>query len=65
MRMRFGIGCKRAHTLKEIGQEFDVTHERIRQIEEKALQKLRSLGRVRGLRELVNARARSRVSSNN
>jgi len=50
MRMRFGIGCKRAHTLREIGQEFNVTHDRIRQIEAKALQKLRSLGRVRGLR---------------
>jgi len=33
--MRFGIGCEREHTLEEIGQEFDVTRERIRQIEPK------------------------------
>ena len=55
MRMRFGIGCKHAHTLGEIGQEFNVTRERIRQIEKKALQKLRSPGRARGLQALVNA----------
>ena len=36
IRMRFGIGCEREHTLEEIGQEFDVTRERIRQIEAKA-----------------------------
>jgi hypothetical protein len=38
----FGIGCEREHTLEEIGQEFDVTRERIRQIEAKALRQLRS-----------------------
>ena len=57
MRMRFGIGCKRAHTLGEIGQEFNVTRERIRQIEAKALLKLRSPGRARSLQALVNALA--------
>ena len=40
IRMRFGIGCEREHTLEEIGQEFDVTRERIRQIEAKALRQL-------------------------
>jgi DNA-directed RNA polymerase sigma subunit (sigma70/sigma32) len=37
IRLRFGIGCDREHTLEEIGQQFDVTRERIRQIEAKAL----------------------------
>ena len=41
LRMRFGIGEKADHTLEEVGQDFDVTRERIRQIEEKALRKLR------------------------
>jgi Sigma-70, region 4 len=40
--LRFGIGCEREHTLEEIGQEFDVTRERIRQIEAKALRHLRA-----------------------
>jgi RNA polymerase primary sigma factor len=39
--MRFGIEEKADHTLEEVGQDFDVTRERIRQIEEKALRKLR------------------------
>jgi len=42
IRLRFGIGCDREHTLEEIGQQFDVTRERIRQIEAKALRQLRS-----------------------
>ena len=42
IRMRFGIGCDREHTLEEIAQGFGLTRERIRQIEGKALQKLRS-----------------------
>jgi RNA polymerase primary sigma factor len=41
LRMRFGIGEKADHTLEEVGKDFDVTRERIRQIEEKALRKLR------------------------
>ncbi|HWF47996.1 MAG TPA: sigma-70 family RNA polymerase sigma factor, partial [Bryobacteraceae bacterium] len=47
IRLRFGIGCEREHTLEEIGQEFDVTRERIRQIEAKALRQLRSPERAR------------------
>lgn len=53
VRMRFGIGCEREHTLEEIGQEFSVTRERIRQIEAKALRQLRSPDRMRRLRSLM------------
>ena len=56
IRLRFGIGCEREHTLEEIGQEFDVTRERIRQIEAKALRQLRSPERARHLRALLVAR---------
>jgi RNA polymerase primary sigma factor len=56
IRMRFGIGCEREHTLEEIGQEFDVTRERIRQIEAKALRQLRAPERARRLRALMAAR---------
>jgi RNA polymerase primary sigma factor len=56
IRMRFGIGCEREHTLEEIGQEFDVTRERIRQIEAKALRQLRAPERARRLRALLAAR---------
>ena len=41
LRMRFGIGMNTDHTLEEVGKQFDVTRERIRQIEAKALRKLR------------------------
>jgi RNA polymerase primary sigma factor len=44
IRLRFGIGCEREHTLEEIGQEFDLTRERIRQIEADALRRLRAAG---------------------
>jgi len=53
--LRFGIGCEREHTLEEIGQEFDVTRERIRQIEAKALRQLRALERAGRLRALMAA----------
>jgi RNA polymerase primary sigma factor len=56
IRLRFGIGCEREHTLEEIGQEFDVTRERIRQIEAKSLRQLRSPERARHLRALLAAR---------
>ena len=50
LKMRFGIGERRDHTLEEIGQDFDVTRERIRQIEAKALRKLRHPTRSKQLR---------------
>jgi RNA polymerase primary sigma factor len=53
LRLRFGIGEEGEHTLEEVGQRFDVTRERIRQIEAKALRKLRSPLRARGLRSFV------------
>jgi len=53
IRLRFGIGCEREHTLEEIGQEFDVTRERIRQIEAKALRQLRAPERARRLGALI------------
>ena len=56
IRMRFGIGCEREHTLGEIGQEFDVTRERIRQLESKAFQKLRAPEIARRLRALMAER---------
>jgi RNA polymerase primary sigma factor len=56
IRLRFGIGCEREHTLEEIGQEFDVTRERIRQIEAKALRRLRAPDRAGRLRALMPAR---------
>ena len=55
IRLRLGIGCEREHTLEEIGQEFDVTRERIRQIEAKALRQLRAPGRALRLRALMAA----------
>ncbi|MBX7136752.1 MAG: RNA polymerase sigma factor RpoD [Oligoflexia bacterium] len=53
LRMRFGIGEKSDHTLEEVGQNFDVTRERIRQIEAKALRKLRHPSRSKKLRSFV------------
>jgi RNA polymerase primary sigma factor len=55
LRLRFGIGCEREHTLQEIGREFDVTRERIRQIETKALQALRDPEKANRLRQLLAA----------
>ena len=53
LRLRFGIEEKTDHTLEEVGQSFDVTRERIRQIEAKALRKLRHPSRTRQLRPFV------------
>ena len=53
LRMRFGIGQKTDYTLEEVGKQFAVTRERIRQIEAKALRKLRQTGRSRNLEGFV------------
>jgi RNA polymerase primary sigma factor len=55
LRMRFGIGERADHTLEEVGQDFDVTRERIRQIEAKALKKLRHPSRSKRLRPFIEA----------
>ena len=54
LRMRFGIGMNTDHTLEEVGQQFSVTRERIRQIEAKALRKLRHPSRSRILRSFLD-----------
>ncbi|MFH0823859.1 MAG: RNA polymerase sigma factor RpoD [Pseudomonadota bacterium] len=53
LRMRFGIGERADHTLEEVGQDFDVTRERIRQIEAKALKKLRHPSRSKRLKPFI------------
>ena len=55
LRMRFGIDMNTDHTLEEVGKQFDVTRERIRQIEAKALRKLRHPTRSDGLRSFLDA----------
>ena len=54
LRMRFGIDMNTDHTLEEVGKQFDVTRERIRQIEAKALRKLRHPSRSEHLRSFLD-----------
>ena len=54
LRMRFGIGMNTDHTLEEVGQQFNVTRERIRQIEAKALRKLKHPSRSKKLRSFLD-----------
>jgi len=54
IRMRFGIGMNNDHTLEEVGKQFDVTRERIRQIEAKALRKMRHPTRSEKLRSYLD-----------
>jgi RNA polymerase primary sigma factor len=54
LRMRFGIEMNTDHTLEEVGKQFDVTRERIRQIEAKALRKLRHPSRSERLRSFLD-----------
>ena len=55
LRMRFGIGMKTDHTLQEVGQQFSLTRERIRQIQAKALQKLKYPSRSSKLRGFLDS----------
>ena len=63
LRMRFGIGMNTDHTLEEVGQQFSVTRERIRQIEAKALRKLKHPSRSRKLRSFLGQRLRKSPAS--
>ena len=54
LELRFGMDDGRCRTLEEVGKEFDVTRERIRQIEAKALRKLRHPSRSKKLRDFLN-----------
>ena len=51
LEMRFGLGDGVSHTLEEVGQEFEVTRERIRQIEAKALEKIKKQGAIKKLQD--------------
>lgn len=64
LRMRFGIGMSTDHTLEEVGQQFNVTRERIRQIEAKALRKLKHPSRSRKLRSFLGGKTNMGASKN-
>jgi RNA polymerase primary sigma factor len=63
LRMRFGIDMNTDHTLEEVGKQFDVTRERIRQIEAKALRKLRHPSRSDNLRSFIDAESSEQSTS--
>ena len=63
LRMRFGIGMNSDHTLEEVGQQFNVTRERIRQIEAKALRKLKHPTRSKKLRSFLSNGKQQNISS--
>lgn len=54
LKFRYGVGYDRSHTLEEVGRQFQVTRERIRQIEAKALRKLRTQGKSKGLKVFLD-----------
>jgi RNA polymerase primary sigma factor len=63
LRMRFGIGMNTDHTLEEVGQQFSVTRKSVRQIEAKALQKLKHPSRSRKLRSFLDNKKTSTPAS--
>ncbi|NBO24645.1 MAG: RNA polymerase sigma factor RpoD [Chlamydiae bacterium] len=65
LRMRFGIGMNTDHTLEEVGQQFNVTRERIRQIEAKALRKLKHPSRSRKIRSFLSSGSKKTESESN
>jgi RNA polymerase primary sigma factor len=64
LRMRFGIGMNTDHTLEEVGQQFHVTRERIRQIEAKALRKLKHPTRSKKMRSFLSGSSKSQNNIN-
>ncbi len=65
LRMRFGIGMQTDHTLEEVGQQFNVTRERIRQIEAKALRKLKHPTRSKKMRSFLSSSTKSQNNNVN
>lgn len=63
LRMRFGIGMQSDHTLEEVGQQFNVTRERIRQIEAKALRKLKHPVRSKKLRSFLSSNSKQQINT--
>lgn len=63
LRMRFGIGMQSDHTLEEVGQQFNVTRERIRQIEAKALRKLKHPVRSKKLRSFLSSNNKQHINT--
>ena len=64
LRMRFGIGMSTDHTLEEVGKQFNVTRERIRQIEAKALRKLKHPTRSKKMRSFLSSSSKNQGNIN-